>query len=153
MSKGGSWYLISVTSDLSSFCSSSLAASRMGMTSASAVSASVFSTAIILFCSSISMAFSSASFFFSSAAGGGAGEKMPGCRGGNLSRVGNLKASHGHWGEWPGGSGQCDGHGCSHREDSGWHFLLCATLWVPCQPHLPRHCWPRTLVFFFCDFG
>lgn len=37
-----SCYLISVTSDLSSFCSSSLAASRMGMTSARAVSASVF---------------------------------------------------------------------------------------------------------------
>lgn len=63
-------YLISVTSDLSSFCSSSLAASRIGMTSARAVSASVFSTAMILFCSSISMAFSSASFFFSSAVDG-----------------------------------------------------------------------------------
>lgn len=66
-------YLISVTSDLSSFCSSSLAASRTGMTSVRAVSASAFSTAMILFCSSISMAFSSASFFFSSAVGGGAG--------------------------------------------------------------------------------
>lgn len=66
-------YLISVTSDLSSFCSSSLAASRMGMTSARAVSASAFSTAMILFCSSISMAFSSASFFFSSAVGEGRG--------------------------------------------------------------------------------
>lgn len=60
-------HLISVTSDLSSFCSSSLAASKTGMTSARADSASIFSIAIILFCSSISTAFSSASFFFSSA--------------------------------------------------------------------------------------
>lgn len=60
-------HLISVTSDLSSFWSSSLAASKIGMTSARAASAAAFSIVIILFCSSISTAFSSASFFFSSA--------------------------------------------------------------------------------------
>jgi hypothetical protein len=63
----------------------------MGMTSARAVSASAFSTAMILFCSSISMAFSSASFFFSSAARrGGAGE-MLGCSECSLGLVGTSK--------------------------------------------------------------
>lgn len=112
-SKHGNAYLISVTSDLSSFCSSSLAASRIGMTSASAVSASAFSTAMILFCSSISMAFSSASFFFSSAAGRGAGE-MLGCSRGNLS-VWEPQSQAWSPGRVAGGSGHCDGRG-AHTE-------------------------------------